>query len=167
MKRLILISLVLTGCGIDESSNDHKRVRVVDAGPTCSEEVSYGSYGKYVVEFKDMVAKATGVRPKDRLKSIAYRTESQEHILATCYTQVAIKSNEILGARIELDPNMANKGMVLERVVVFHELGHCIMNDDHVADETDLMNPTTSITITAVQADARIAHYMARLAKGE
>jgi len=162
MKRLIL-SLVLIGCGVDESSSDYRRI--LYRGPIC-EEVDNGPFLHYVIEFRDMVEKATGVRPTDKLKSISYVTTSQDNLWGTCYTW-STKKGEIMMAKIELDPNLSNKSKVLERTVVLHELGHCIMNDDHVKDANDLMNPTVSMNITEEQANARIEHYMARLARGE
>lgn len=167
MKQLALV-LLLTGCGVND--NDH--VNTPMEPPVTFEDLShkdgtYGDFTKYVVEFKYLVELATGIRPTDHLESIKYAETSQEKVWALCHTWTYNNApNVIVKAKIELDPNMADKSKILERVVILHELGHCIMGSDHVNDPSDLMNPTVPADITENEANAHIKHYMQRLTDG-
>ena len=161
MKRLLPL-LLLSGCGEFRSGDFH---RTVVNGPSCTNEVNYGTYVDYVTEFKDLVEQATTIRPTDRIRSIT--TDKQEgNVLGTCYLWYQQNGN-IVDAKISIDTDLILSGKVVERIVVFHELGHCIMNDLHIEDETDLMYPYIALDITEDEANTRIEHYMVRLSEGE
>ena len=107
------------------------------------------------------------MRPEDRIASIDWRTESNGNVLATCWTEVGVDTGRIHRAWIELDPNLQGKTKLVVRLVLFHELGHCIMGSDHVDDEGDLMAPLIPVDMDDQLAELRIETYMDRLAAGK
>ena len=170
MKRLLPL-LLLSGCGFTDQSTDqstdHRNTTTTVSGPVCSKKSDYGQYTNYVTEFKDLVERATNVRPSDYISSITWsETAEDTRILAVCNTWYDNNGN-IINATIVISPILAGKGVVLERIVILHELGHCIMNDRHTESTDDLMYPYMSIKISEAQANARIEHYMVRLSEGE
>ena len=164
---LYALMLLPMGCGVNtDEVPDHKRVpaaptEAAGAAPAPRAKVNYATYAKYVTAFIADVRAATGTTPDNHLSSITWDTVSREGRLATCTSWVITATGEITDAKITIDPiNMEFASPTLLRYVMYHELGHCIMNSPHVADNTDLMYPAVSGMISDSEADAAIAHYM-------
>jgi len=156
----IVMILNLLGCGTDDRRNKY----VVENVGFIS---NYGEYGEYVSEFKDMVESWTGARPSDVIGGIAYRKTSIPHIWATCKLQYADDAETVIyRAVVELDPNMKGMSPELFRITLWHELGHCIMNSNHVDDKNDLMYPYTFEKVINAETDLRTINYMERLSEG-
>ena len=175
MKHL-LISILLLGCGpnLYEDPSDHRRTIVTnveyqDQYKDITIQSNYGDYQVYVEEFKTLVEQHTGIYPEDKVTDISFRPNSIGNVWATCKTYVReVNGNYyIVQASIEIDPNMKDQPEILFKTVLFHELGHCIINSDHVLNRQDLMYPYTQENITEKTSDEKIDTYMERLAKGE
>ena len=175
MKHLLILTL-LVGCGADlyENPSDHRRTVVTEGEhqnvqPGAVTQSNYGDYGIYVEEFKLLVQQYTGTYPEDKITDISYREESRPNVLATCVSSVRVVGgkDQVVTAKIEIDPNMKDKSEILFRTVIFHELGHCIMASNHSKTRQDLMYPYSQEKITKQGSDAIIKFYMERLAKGE
>ena len=163
-----IIFFTLAGCSTPGESNDHRYTVV--SGPECPAQVKsdYGDYGEIVNEFKLKVFGYTGFVPVDHIASIEWAGDSEGDRLGTCYSWYRDGDSKTYGnivyANIRLDLKLRDVESKIVRVVMFHELGHCIMASDHVDDPLDLMNPTVPYNITDQEIEDRIDHYMNRLA---
>jgi hypothetical protein len=160
-----IIFFALSGCSTPGESDDHRYIPI--SGPRSPNVKSdYGDYGEIVNEFKLKVFGSTGFVPVDRITSIEWAGDSEGDRLGTCYLWYdGTKTyGNIVYANIRLDPQLRNAESRMVRIVMFHELGHCIMASDHVDDPLDLMNPTVPYNITDQEIEDRIDHYMNRLA---
>ena len=172
---LVILTGMLQACGQEDTSDQHKVVRTdpqttntstaVATRPTAPTIVSdYGEFGAYVKEFKDLVEKYTGKRPEDKITSIKWRTDTKDHVWASCFTIYEDTEMHVIHeAYIEIDPNMKDQTAELFRGVMLHELGHCIMNSDHVDSHTNLMYPSMSSKVTEEIVDAKVDVYMESL----
>jgi hypothetical protein len=163
---MLLMAVLLAGCGADDN-DDHRVVYVSVATTEIPKAVNhYGDYAALVDEFKTLVEGATGTRPEDKITTIEWAAESEGLTWASCIKYVVDATDEIVSAKIELDPNLRGQSETLVRVVMLHELGHCIMNSHHIDDTTDLMSPRVSKKVTEQQVETKISNYLTRLKEG-
>jgi hypothetical protein len=134
MLKILLLSLVLIGCGIEERETKKPELPPID----------YGKYSSYVNEFLGYAYDA-GINiqnlqvSKLRLittveKEVANEYDMGKYTIGVCQKKTY---NTIL-LRKEFD---ATAKPALKKWAIFHELGHCIFNAAHPEDDkTALMS---------------------------
>jgi len=132
MKKLILIIFVLIGCGTEEEKNQQP-------------ELPQKNYGKYEMFVDNFIAIAeqegvvVGKQQIDNLRLID--TADQEQILNLGFNKYTLgvcliqRYNSI---HIEKRFSETAKATLL-KFVIFHELGHCLLNAEHTHDKSSLM----------------------------
>ena len=132
MKKLFLLIFVLIGCGTDEKTQTRSEVPAKN----------YGKYEMFVDNFLAL-AQQEGVtidkKQIDNLKLIG--TTEREQIVELGFNKFSLgvclsqKYNTIY---LEKNFSETTKFPLL-KWVMFHELGHCILNAEHIEEKNSLM----------------------------
>ncbi len=133
---LLLATLLLTGCGSDEH-NDYRVLGPV--GPTHEQpRIELGEFEGYVKLFLED-AQRTGV--EINISSLIMfqgeiSQENETYTLGQCFRAVGAVP------RIQIDSkSWPNMDMMSKTLLIYHELGHCILNRNHSDDPKSVMYP--------------------------
>jgi hypothetical protein len=129
MFKIILVSLMLVGCGVEEQKAKAPELPAVD----------YGSYGVYVNEFLILASEA-GIDMKNintsklRLIGTFDKSETKELEIDKYALGVCLKNRQYNIIKIQNTFGDYAR-MPVKKWVMFHELGHCLLNAEHTDSE--------------------------------
>lgn len=128
MVKNLLLMLLVVGCGMEPSSDrNHNKV------------TSFDGFEYYVELFKEQGLRYNQIIEIDNLVIEFSKLEKRGAmiVLGTCtaYTNRA--------PLIQIDPDEWARLRLSSRIILmFHELGHCILHRGHVENSFSIMNPT-------------------------
>lgn len=127
MQKLLWVTIILLfGCGANDQFEATARDKLY----------SVGSFQKYVDDFKWQASKTGNSIVIDDLV-IRFRHIPEEIILAQCL----LFTKDYYPPIIDVDPDKWNNLSKTEkRILIFHELGHCILKRKHIDHYQSIMN---------------------------
>jgi hypothetical protein len=140
--RYLLITLLLVGCGIEEKQRpEYNRVLSVDG------------FEHYVNLFQEQASElGQNIRVSDLVIRFKYiPIEGDKTVLGRCWR------GGDTSPTIDIDPeHWKTMSMVARELLMFHEMGHCILRRDHVEDFTSIMNPYLISTSVFIKDEDRL-----------
>lgn len=127
MFKILLPLLLLTGCGYEPLNSRHNRI--VDVGDF-----------EYYVDLFQVQAKILGQEINiDDLK-IQWKYLPVKESVITLGTCLYSEDSTPL---ISIDPgHWVKLSLVSKKILMFHELGHCILKRNHIENPLSIMNPS-------------------------
>jgi hypothetical protein len=140
MKTIItsLLVTILVGCG----TNDPNPVLIPTANEGGDQTVSDSYLTDYVKHFYGLCVQTTAANRCEenlrKLKSIKFvdgfddQTDPNGSVAGVCWWTRSSR-------RVEIKKNIAKTGSMQERGLIFHELGHCLLDLGHANPESKMM----------------------------
>jgi hypothetical protein len=131
MKALLLIAAILTSCGSEVSDFHH----FTGSPDDYDKKVNLGPYAPYVKLF---VQYAEEYEAPVKIDDLEFKTADieEENIMGRCHRY------DHGTPTIVIDSIYWDKISPTQRIaLVFHELGHCVLNRIHVEEGLSIMNP--------------------------
>jgi hypothetical protein len=131
---IILISVIFLGCSVREQDGPIDPYKIFP-GPTVHKDFQkdYEDFLNLTVEYRINI-----VYELSQLSDISYGKVTRENVVGYCWSsairrRIAIKENTVFSPKVL-------------RNLIYHELGHCLLDLDHMDDfpaimNTNLMNP--------------------------